>query len=319
MNFKKILFKIISYGLVSVAVVYFGLQLNRHLADIPPIDWSIAIVLTLVLSIVITALNTFTIALNWRLLLRDQDVHVSLLHVWQMVAVSQIGKYLPGNVGHFAGRAVLGKEQGIPLGVTVATTSIETIWNVIVGAALTLLALALGIGGFESVLEDSFATTEMLVALLLVSVAAPTVGIMVMNRVFPRLSLKLGGGALVKPPRVVTSLVVGGVILFNLFVLGAVLKLQATAVFQAHGGNFFLFALLFSVAWIIGYLVPGSPGGMGVREAMMLLLFTPVIGAGATLGISVTMRVTSILGDGLAFLMGMVSLKMSPPPVQNHR
>lgn len=319
MNFKKILFKIISYGLVSVAVVYFGLQLNRHLADIPPIDWSIAIVLTLVLSIVITALNTFTIALNWRLLLRDQDVHVSLLHVWQMVAVSQIGKYLPGNVGHFAGRAVLGKEQGIPLGVTVATTSIETIWNVIVGAALTLLALALGIGGFESVLEDSFATTEMLVALLLVSVAAPTVGIMVMNRVFPRLSLKLGGGALVKPPRVVTSLVVGGIILFNLFVLGAVLKLQATAVFQAHGGNFFLFALLFSVAWIIGYLVPGSPGGMGVREAMMLLLFTPVIGAGATLGISVTMRVTSILGDGLAFLMGMVSLKMSPPPVQNHR
>jgi hypothetical protein len=319
MNFKKILFKIISYGLVSVAVVYFGLQLNRHLADIPPIDWSIAIVLTLVLSIVITALNTFTIALNWRLLLRDQDVHVSLLHVWQMVAVSQIGKYLPGNVGHFAGRAVLGKEQGIPLGVTVATTSIETIWNVIVGAALTLLALALGIGGFESVLEDSFATTEMLVALLLVSVAAPTVGIMVMNRVFPRLSLKLGGGALVKPPRVVTSLVVGGIILFNLFVLGAVLKLQATSVFQAHGGNFFLFALLFSVAWIIGYLVPGSPGGMGVREAMMLLLFTPVIGAGATLGISVTMRVTSILGDGLAFLMGMVSLKMSPPPVQNHR
>ena len=319
MNLKKVLFKIVSYGLVSVAVVYFGLQLNRHLADIPPIDWSIAIVLTLVLSIVITALNTFTIALNWRLLLRDQDVHVSLLHVWQMVAVSQIGKYLPGNVGHFAGRAVLGKEQGIPLGVTVATTSIETIWNVIVGAALTLLALALGIGGFESVLEDSFATTEMLVALLLVSVAAPTVGIMVMNRVFPRLSLKLGGGALVKPPRVVTSLVVGGIILFNLFVLGAVLKLQATAVFQAHGGNFFLFALLFSVAWIIGYLVPGSPGGMGVREAMMLLLFTPVIGAGATLGISVTMRVTSILGDGLAFLLGMVSLKMSPPPVQNHR
>ena len=62
-------------------------------------------------------------------------------------------------------------------------------------------------------------------------------------------------------------------------------------------------ALLFSVAWIIGYVVPGSPGGMGVR-AMMLLLFTPVIGAGATLGISVTMRVTSILGDGLAFPLG---------------
>lgn len=73
------------------------------------------------------------------------------------------------------------------------------------------------------------------------------------------------------------------------------------------------------MAWIIGYVVPGSPGGMGVREAMMLLLFTPVIGAGATLGISVTMRVTSVLGDRLAFLLGGVSLKMLLSPVQNYR
>ena len=65
MNLKKVLFKIVSYGLVSVALVYFGLQLNRHLADIPPIDWSFAIVLTLVLSIVVTALNTLTIALKY--------------------------------------------------------------------------------------------------------------------------------------------------------------------------------------------------------------------------------------------------------------
>mgnify|MGYP006165955943 CR=1 FL=1 len=70
---------------------------------------------------------------------------------------------------------------------------------------------------------------------------------------------------------------------------------------------------LFEAGDDVGYWI-GVVGGV-----MMLLLFTPVIGAGATLGISVTMRVTSILGDGLAFLLGMVSLKMSPPPVQNHR
>ena len=177
MNLKKVLSKIVSYGLVSVALVYFGLQLNRHLADIPPIDWSIAIISTLVLSIVVTALNTLTIALNWRLLLRDQDVHVSLLHVWQMVAVSQIGKYLPGNVGHFAGRAVLGKEQGIPMGVTVATTSIETIWNIIVGAALTLLALALGAFGIG---VTEFAPMGMLTVIANdLAVSIPTAGMLI--------------------------------------------------------------------------------------------------------------------------------------------
>jgi len=53
--------------------------------------------------------------------------------------------------------------------------------------------------------------------------------------------------------------------------------------------------------------VPGSPGGVGVREAMMILLLTPVVGAGAAVGLSISMRLTNMLGDGVAFLLGLAS------------
>ena len=319
MNWKKLIFKTVAYGLVAIAVIYFIRELNRHLHEIPAINWTGMAIFAVVASILITAVNTATIAINWRLLLKDQDVHVDYLHVWQMVAIAQIGKYMPGNVGHFAGRGVLGKEQGVPLGVTMATTSIETLWNLIVGMGLTLLALAMGVSGFGEIFQDSVFQTEMLVALLVVSVISPTIGILFANRFLPGLSKKLGGGNLLNPPKITTSIAVGGFILFNLIILGWALKLQAEYLFNAPGGTAFQFMLLFSVAWIVGYVVPGSPGGMGVREAMMVALFTPIIGAGPTLGISVTMRVTSIMGDGLAFLLGMLSRKLSPPPFIQHR
>ena len=73
------------------------------------------------------------------------------------------------------------------------------------------------------------------------------------------------------------------------------------------------FMLLFGVAWIAGYLVPGAPGGLGVREAVMLLLFAPMVGPGVAVGISISMRVANMLGDGLAFLCGMAHRKLYPP------
>jgi hypothetical protein len=49
---------------------------------------------------------------------------------------------------------------------------------------------------------------------------------------------------------------------------------------------------------------PGVAGGLGVREAMVVALLTPVVGAGAAIGLSITMRLATVAGDGLAFGLG---------------
>jgi hypothetical protein len=87
--------------------------------------------------------------------------------------------------------------------------------------------------------------------------------------------------------------------------MGLMLKLQAQWFFGVTEGSVFELTCLFAVAWLAGYVVPGAPGGLGVREAMMVLLLSPILGAGTAVGLGVTLRVTTTVGDAVAFLIGL--------------
>ncbi len=64
----------------------------------------------------------------------------------------------------------------------------------------------------------------------------------------------------------------------------------------------FLGAYLFS--WIIGFITPGSPGGIGVREAVMMLICGAFIDNSVIVSYVVMMRFISICADVVAFLFG---------------
>jgi uncharacterized membrane protein YbhN (UPF0104 family) len=61
---------------------------------------------------------------------------------------------------------------------------------------------------------------------------------------------------------------------------------------------------VFAVAWVIGFVTLVSPGGLGVREAVLLAGLTPAYGAGTALGIAILYRLVTSLGDGIGFLAG---------------
>jgi hypothetical protein len=55
------------------------------------------------------------------------------------------------------------------------------------------------------------------------------------------------------------------------------------------------------IAWLLGYLMPGSSGGIGIRESVMMLLLSGVYGRDAILLASVLLRIATTLGDLLAY------------------
>ncbi len=87
---------------------------------------------------------------------------------------------------------------------------------------------------------------------------------------------------------------------------GIILKIQAQWYFGVANVDLLQLTCLFAVAWVAGYLTPGAPGGVGVREAMMVLLLPPVVGSGVAVGLAFTLRIATTLGDLVAFLAGMV-------------
>ena len=53
----------------------------------------------------------------------------------------------------------------------------------------------------------------------------------------------------------------------------------------------------FVLAWMAGFLVIGSPGGLGVREAALIILLQHQIGIDSSGALAVLSRIISTLGD----------------------
>jgi uncharacterized membrane protein YbhN (UPF0104 family) len=61
---------------------------------------------------------------------------------------------------------------------------------------------------------------------------------------------------------------------------------------------------IFSVAWVAGFLMPGAPGGVGVREGIIAIGLELFIAPGAALAVALLHRALSVLGDALTFALG---------------
>lgn len=58
------------------------------------------------------------------------------------------------------------------------------------------------------------------------------------------------------------------------------------------------------IAWLIGYLTPGAPGGIGTREATLIALLWFLHQDDAVLIATALFRVVTTLGDVVLFLAG---------------
>jgi hypothetical protein len=139
----------------------------------------------------------------------------------------------------------------------------------------------------------------------------PWLGIGFLNKYLPKLAKRLSGGGVIATPKLLTAVIVAVLFLLCFVIMGLILKLQAQWFFGVTKGNVIELTCLFSVAWLAGYLLPGAPAGLGVREAMMVLLLSPVLGAGTAVGLSITLRVTTTVGDAVAFMLGLTMRKLN--------
>ena len=67
---------------------------------------------------------------------------------------------------------------------------------------------------------------------------------------------------------------------------------------------------VYACAWIIGTVTPGAPGGLGVREAILVLLLAPYCGEGVAVAAALFLRIATTLADLLSFLIGLVWRRM---------
>ena len=235
------------------------------------------------------------LALIWWLALRVAGLRsASLPRASSAFLSSQLGKYLPGNVGHFAARHVLTRRHGAGHRALVVATLLEAM--LLAAAAGTLAALIIQPIIYSSIEPMTGAAwlTPMAAALAL------GLGLALVRRKgwldagprLPQMVLELGAAFALALIFFIAS---SGCFILMSSSLGAVDWLSVVPWIAA--------------SWLLGFLVLGAPGGLGIREFVLVLGLTPMIGEAQAILDALMFRLATISGDSLMSATGTVWLR----------
>lgn len=301
-----------------IAAVVLGLALAAyffwfaaHALDISALEVTLSSprqILGVVAAALLYTLIIPVTAWAWKQLLEKQGEHWSTLRLARVLSLAQIAKYVPGNIAQHASRAVLSVRSGMSVRALAATVAQETLLTVAASVLVGVLALAVSSQGLHR-LSGEYSSWLFLLC------AGLAVGVLILSSIelspeylrdhsnrWLRLLARLGG---LPGPRVV--LVTLAAYATNYLAIGFGLWILARAMGLPDAVDYGLATAVFALSWVLGFLAPGAPAGLGAREGIMLLFLD-----GSASGQSVVMfvlmaRVVTMLGDALCFCVGSFS------------
>lgn len=283
----------------ALALSSIGALVVWQLPNLPPLAWGSPMLWAAVaLSLSCYVLSQAAAAEAWRSILALWGVKLAPNLARSQPMVSQIGKYIPGNVAHLFGRVVIGRRDSVPVGTLAASMTLEIAITLAVGLGVAVSLLML----LPDALPDVVANYPGLGSRLLALTGAAV------------LVLGIGAGAVVlrsrlralsvaRPP-VSSMLRPLGLHLFSFAILGVSLWGAAWAVVPDAPPDIVTCTLVFAFAWAAGFVVPGAPGGIGVRDSIIVLGLAVSLGEGTGLAIALLHRGVSVMGDVATFGLG---------------
>ncbi|PJZ67626.1 hypothetical protein CH371_06375 [Leptospira wolffii] len=295
--------RIVTILFVSISLFFFIFYLAKHYENLPHISWNLRSSAGLATSLLLYLCNMLIAGFAWFILLKPYGQKISPGKAIYIVAFSQFGKYLPGNVGQHIGKLTLSKGEEFPLSKTIQAIIVETALLVVAGASIS--AIGLLFYDFYTVSKSNLLLTEFAL-LFLIALLAPKIVFHLINKYGKGFLTKYTGGEKLNLPNTKNLIILILLDLTTFLNLGLILNILSRTVFEFPENNFFFLTTTFAWSWILGYLAPGAPAGLGVREAIVLASLSTRFEPGIAIGLSILLRFITTIGDGIAF--GIASL-----------
>jgi glycosyltransferase 2 family protein len=236
----------------------------------------------------------FLLAEAWRQLL-GPGATTRRRHYHALYGRTQIAKYLPGNCFHFVGRQLLGRRLGHGHGALALASLAETALLLAVAGMLSLPLLGRELGH------------------VLARVPGWTIGAMALAALALILAIVRRGGKRHGPPAARTFSLLrswaprvsaAGLLHLAFFAVGGLILWMLGAAAQAPGAEapgLLCAVSALALGWWVGFVVPGAAAGIGVREAILVLVLEQHLGADGALLAALSLRVVTTSGDLLLF------------------
>ncbi len=207
----------------------------------------------------------------------------------RVYAKANIGKYMPGNVMHYVERNLFAGKLGLSQKQIAAASMSEV-------ASLAFSAICMGL---------VLAFSQVYAALCAICKS--------LHWNLP-LAAAFGVGALCIVPICLVLYSKKGILrtFFYCFcvncavllTLGAILVLIYSCWVRPPGlWQAVQMAAAYMIAWVLGFIIPGAPGGIGIRELVLTLLLSPVVGKDCIVTLGVWHRLITVLGDFAAYFV----------------
>lgn len=251
------------------------------------------VVVLYIVSIILTAFNFVHV------LKHVSGAVVPFKDIIRVYITANLYKYLPGNVLHYVGRNTLANSYGIPHKDIAFSSFFEAVGNM-----MLVVVLSLGFAGPYAVKLLALVYSSkpgVVYGVLGVVLLLIAVGILLYFRSSRAQYL---AKRLFHPRMRIMWLVAAGIFSFNYLING----LSYYLILQNLGGGLSGDQILtviaaYNLAWLAGFITPGAPGGIGVKEFVLIFILGSIVPESALLLSVALHRIALIVADVLAYLL----------------
>lgn len=290
-EWKRALRWVVQIAVIGAIGFFLVRTVVRNWQEVAAYDWRFNPWL-LAASLLLLGGTIFYMIVLWRWLLVRLGARIKLGAAVRIFSISSLGRYLPGKVWQVVGMVYLGHREGV--------RAEAGVWAALLAQILAVLS------GFLVAVGALFIEQERMLAVLLERaglesislwwMVIPVAGILVL--IHPRILERLTNWLLklLKREPIKFNLSYPGLLVFFLLYIISWL---------AYGTAFFLFLASvnplpltdwvvvtggFTGAYIVGLLAIFVPGGLGVREGILAVFLTSIVGPGVAVALSFGQR-----------------------------
>lgn len=288
-------------GVMGAVILYFLVQ--RFRADwselmSQKIQWHLRWEF-IIASLIITWAMYGLLILGWRSVLHGWRQWLRAVAAARIWCLSSLGKYIPGKVWSIAGMAVMAQHEGVSGAAATGSAIIMQLVSIATGTILTFALIG-------TKLLDEQMPGASLAAVALAVFALLAVLALTSPSLTRRIGFVVGRPDAVQP--VEPSALAAALATNFLAWAGYGLSLQLLLLGTIDGVrlDWGIATGAFAASYLIGYLALIVPGGIGVREGILVLLLQGTIGLGPAAALAVTSRIAltfNELGAAVPFLI----------------
>ncbi len=273
----KRLVSIVGFALGITGAFFVGFKLYDYIDEVNFRTLGFLKVLYLSLLPFIYGISGILLAVSWRNILTFTGKSTDTYFAIKTYGISQIAKYIPGNIFHLASRQVIGAGYGIPHSALAKSAFFEILLLVVSGSLFLPLVLPFLFKSLSAYFVVFLFTIAVLSAYFLI-------GKFINNFLAKSLGLH------------VLFLCISGLVFF------AVLVILLDDINTFSGGISYIIGV-YVIAWLVGLVTPGAPAGVGIREIVLLFLLNSTVPESVLVLSIVCNRIVTISGDLIFYLL----------------